>query len=239
MDSLESLLKIELEKIDVLNQSYDKIMKDLETVKQLKRECQQFSEHLISVLDRQKKEREKSSASSATATVATVTPPSKPPQPRQRSHILIFDAEGKHHPTSQPNKKRPEKKRPRPQKTTSSFLLQRCVSCNLLPRYKNKKECLQCSNVPLDLSRCITINETGKNKGEQCLLPPEDGRQMCIKHLEDFIDVTKSDDSESESDESESDDSIVVSDHSSEGSLSDSEEEYEDERPLKRLRRNR
>lgn len=286
MNSLETLLKIEQERIKYLNLSYEKTAKDLETVGRLRDESLRYSEQLMAVLDRQKRERAEIDSENMTSQASppvTVTPPSNPPsRPSKRSRPfqpLIFDAKGKHYP-SQPNNKADEPRmtiqmiadhymknkasrstatssnqlpsnlkrsaRAKSQQETSTFPLQRCVSCNLLPRYKNRDTCLQCSNVSLSKDRCITINETGKNKGKQCLLPREVGRQMCKKHLEDFIDVTKSDDSDSDDEEEHKEnDSIVVADHTSQGSLSESEQEFlftdsegEDERPLKRFRQN-
>lgn len=123
-----------------------------------------------------------------------------------------------------------------------------CFLCKKEPRCnKNNSSCVNCLKTPLSPRRCIVINETGKNVGKQCGYPHVEGRKKCRKHLEDFIDVTKSEDSDDESSEDDENESIVVTDHSSDGSLSDSEEEYcydessssdsEDDRPLKRQRR--
>jgi hypothetical protein len=137
----------------------------------------------------------------------------------------------------------------KPFETPSDCLVPRCILCKHFPRSGPKNNfCLHCLKTPLSSRRCISINETGKNSGKQCGYPPVEGRQMCQKHLEDFIDVTKSDNTDGESSEDDDEnESIVVTDHSSDGSLSDSEEEYsdnessssdsEDDRPLKRQRR--
>ncbi len=106
-----------------------------------------------------------------------------------------------------------------------NVLTPRCVKCDDYARYPKKLLCFHCLKKSLDPRKCRTINETGPNIGLQCGYTPSGENGRCIKHNEEYIDVVRSSDEDESSGNEEINDSIVVVDHSSDGSYVESSEE--------------